>query len=153
MQEPEHALTSHAPAASVVGEAERRQWEEQPFNRYIGLKMEEMSGGYCRMSVRPTADTPRGAGGSIHGGILASLVDIAALAAIRSLITPSDILAGTAELNISYMRPATSEVVVTEGRVLKKGRSLATVDVDISDGKGRLFCKGRVQYALRQRAR
>ena len=24
-------------------------------------------------------------------------------------------------------------------------------DIDISDGKGRLFCKGRILYALRQR--
>ena len=49
------------------------------------------------------------------------------------------------------VRDLSGALVVTEGWVLKKGRSLVVVDVDISDGSGRLFCKGRVQYALRQR--
>ena len=136
----------------MLSEEERRLWEELPFNRYLGMKLEEAADGYCRISIRPTGSTPRGVGGSVHGGILASLVDIAALAAVRSAAGPNDIMAGTAELNISYLRPASSELVVTEGRLLKKGRSLAVIDVDISDGQGRLFCKGRVQYALRQRS-
>jgi uncharacterized protein (TIGR00369 family) len=60
-------------------------------------------------------------------------------------------MAGTAELNVSYLRPAFGPLIVAEGVVLKKGRTLAAVDVSISDGAGRLYAKGRCQYALRQR--
>jgi len=136
---------------SGLNEEVRRRWADQPFNKYLGLRLDEQGGGSCRISMRPTEQTPRGAGNGLHGGILASLVDIAALAAIASAIGPNDIMNGTAELNISYLRPAAGDLVITEATVLKKGRSLVAVDVDISDGRGRLFSKGRVQYALRQR--
>jgi|SRR5579883_1648272 uncharacterized protein (TIGR00369 family) len=136
---------------SAQDDAYRHRWANQPFNRFLGLELAEQQDGYCRVLLRPHEQTPRGAGNGLHGGVLASLVDIAALAAIGSVVGPNDIMSGTAELNISYLRPAVGELVVTEARVLKKGRALVAVDIDISDGHGRLFSKGRVQYALRQR--
>ncbi|MHB8577345.1 MAG: PaaI family thioesterase, partial [Dehalococcoidia bacterium] len=128
----------------------RARWREQPFHRYLDLDIDEQADGYCRISMRASERTIGGVGGSVHGGIMATLVDIAAINAIASLIGPGETMAGTAELNISYLRPALSPVVVGEGRVLKKGRSLVFVDVDCSDGHGTLFARGRVVYALRQ---
>jgi uncharacterized protein (TIGR00369 family) len=145
---PRAAAGGHA--RSEQADAYRRRWENQPFNRFLGLELAEQQDGYCRVLLHPTEQTPRGAGNGLHGGVLASLVDIAALGAIASAVGPNDIMSGTAELNISYLRPALGDLVVTEARVLKKGRALVAVDVDISDGQGRLFSKGRVQYALRQ---
>ena len=130
----------------------RARWREQPIHRYLDLELDEQAGGYCRISMRTSERTLGGVGGSVHGGVLATLVDIASINAIGSLIGPDETMAGTAELNISYLRPALSPVVVTEGRVLKKGRSLVFVDVDCSDGQGTLFAKGRVVYALRRRS-
>ena len=140
-----------APRQEPSRQDELRAWAAEPYHRYMGVEVQEQHDGYCRVVIRPGAHTPRGAGNGVHGGILASLADVSALGAIRSVVGPDDIMSGTAELNISYLRPAVGELVVTEARVLKKGRSLVGVDVDISDGKGRLFCKARILYALRQR--
>lgn len=132
---------------------ERRQrWREQPFHTFMDLDIEEQHGGYARIVMKTSERTKGGVGESVHGGILATLVDIACINAVASALGPGDVMNGTAELNISYLRPALGPVVVAEGRVLKKGRTLAAIDVDVSDGKGRLFAKGRVQYALRQRS-
>lgn len=145
------ASTSRVRVGKPMTEERRRLWRAQPFHAFMDLDIEEQAEGYSRIVMKTSDRTLGGVGGSVHGGIVATLIDIACINAVASLVGPDEVMAGTAELNVSYLRPALGEVVVTEGRVLKKGRSLAVVDVDCSDGKGRLFAKGRAQYAIRQR--
>ena len=89
-----------------------------------------------------------GARGGVHGGILSALTDIAAVSAVRTLCRMNDIMRGTAELNISYLRPATGPTLTITGIVLKKGASLAVSEVEIQNDEGALVAKGRVTYAL-----
>jgi uncharacterized protein (TIGR00369 family) len=127
----------------------RRFRTENPFHQLIGVELVERGEGYARCRL-PVAEGVRGGvAGSVHGGVLSSMVDIVTLAAISSVVRPDEQMAGTADLNISFLRPALGSAVIAEGRVLKKGRTLAVVDVDITDGEGRLVAKGRVSYALR----
>lgn len=139
-------------AEGGVSPAVKRSFDANPLHRYLGIELEAQQDGYCRIVLTPNEHTPGGVAGSVHGGILATMVDVATLGAVASAVGPREQMNGTAELNISYLRPALSKRVVAEGRLLKKGRTLAVVDVDISDGQGRLFAKGRVQYALRSKA-
>jgi uncharacterized protein (TIGR00369 family) len=133
--------------------AQAARWRENPLHAYLGLDLEEQNDGYCRVVLHTGPQTRGGVGGSVHGGIMATLVDIATMTAVASVVDHrAEEMNGTAELNISYLRPALGAIVVAEGRVLKKGKTLVVVDVDCSDGKGRLFAKGRAQYALRQQA-
>jgi uncharacterized protein (TIGR00369 family) len=121
-----------------------------PYHALIGVELVEQSDGYARCRL-PVTDTVRGGvGGSVHGGVLSSLVDIATIVAVSTQVRPDEQMAGTAELNISYLRPALGAAVVAEARVIKKGRSLAVCDVDLTDPDGRLLAKGRVSYALRR---
>lgn len=149
--QPSHYLTGDQMASRISTPESRRRWANETFNKFMGLELVEQQDGYSRILMRPNEHSPRGAGGGVHGGILSSLIDVGALASIATVVGPSDIMAGTAELNISYLRPAVGDLVVTESRVLRKGRTLILVDIDISDGHGRLFCKGRVHYAIKQR--
>jgi uncharacterized protein (TIGR00369 family) len=142
---------SSASSPNGLSPDERRRWDERGLHDYLGIRVVEQRDGYSRLTMRTSERTRGGVGGSVHGGILATLVDVATLVSVASAVGPDQQMNGTAELNISYLRPALGEVVVTEGRVLKLGRTLAVVDVDISDGKGRLFAKGRVQYSLRSK--
>ena len=91
-----------------------------------------------------------GVGGSVHGGLLAALVDVAMLEALRSKFEPSDIPSGTADLNITYLRPALGPRVYAEASVLRKGRSLAVTEISIVDEQGELCARGRTIYAIRQ---
>lgn len=121
-----------------------------PYHALIGVEMVERGEGYARCRL-PVAEKVRGGvAGSVHGGVISALVDIASIQAISTLVRPDEQMAGTAELNVSYLRPALGEVVFAAARVLKKGRTLAVTDVDITDPNGRLLAKGRVAYALRQ---
>src|SRR5579883_1906578 len=81
-----------APTAEPV---ERERFAAQPFHRYLGVELLDQRDGYARLVLRPRPDTPAGVAGSVHGGVLATLVDVAALCAIRSAVGPDDVMAGT----------------------------------------------------------
>ncbi len=96
--------------------------------------------------------TLSGIGGSVHGGLLAAMVDIAMLEAMFPMFGPGDQPSGTADLNITYLRPSLGSRVVAEATVLRKGRQLAVTEVSILDGEGRLCARGRTIYAIRSQA-
>ncbi|MFN0146137.1 MAG: PaaI family thioesterase, partial [Dehalococcoidia bacterium] len=124
-------------------EGRRRWFEEFPLHRQLGLKLLETSPGYAKCVMETSAFTLGGVGGSVHGGILACLVDIVMLAALSGQFKAGEQPAGTADLNITYLRPALGAKIFAEGKVLKKGRQIAVVEVEISDAEGRLCAKGR----------
>lgn len=136
-----------------MNEEHARQFQTgNPFHSLIGVELVERGEGYARCRLPVTEKVRGGVAGSVHGGVLSALVDIVTLSAIASVVRPGEQMAGTAELNVSYLRPALDDVVIAEARVLKKGRTLAVVDIDLSGEDGRRVAKGRVSYALRPAA-
>ncbi len=125
------------------------QFDDMPFHRYLGLTLVEARPGYGKVALRRSDDTPSGIGGSVHGGVLAAVVDIVMLVAILPDLGDSKQPAGTAELGITYLRQAQGEVIYATAEVIKSGRQLAAVEVDITDGEGTLCAKGRTLYAFR----
>lgn len=129
----------------------RNRFAEFPYYRFLGIEIEEAKPGFARLSL-PTG--PRVSGGvhnSVHGGILASLADVAMLEALRPMFSEDEIPSGTLDLSLSYLRPALGEKVFIEASVLRKGRQIAVIEVSILDAEDRLCARGRVLYALRKK--
>ncbi len=141
-----HYFTSTDP------EAFRRGFDADPFHRQLGVSLVERGDGTARVRLAIGAGTPQGIGGAVHGGVLASLVDIAMLVAVFSKLRPGQLPAGTADLAITYMRQAHGDQVLAEARVVKHGRQLSVIEVDLSDDAGVLCARGRVLYAFRATA-
>jgi uncharacterized protein (TIGR00369 family) len=120
-----------------------------PFHQLIGVQTEEQRPGYARVRLPSSERVMGGVAGSFHGGVLSALADIACLAAMQTVFDDKARAAGTAELSISFLRPALGDHVIAEARVLKKGRTLAVLDIDISGPDGKMVAKSRVSYALR----
>ncbi len=57
--------------------------------------------------------------------------------------------AGTADLQVSYLRQAHGAWIEGEAIVIKRGRQLCVVEVSVSNDSGELCARGRVLYALR----
>jgi acyl-CoA thioesterase len=127
----------------------RREFDAQSLQRLLGITLVERRPGYGRICLTRTPATPQGIGGSVHGGILAAMIDIAMIVAIFSDLKPGQTPAGTADLNITYLRPAHGERIYAAAKVIKTGRQLAVVEVEITDGDDRLCAKGRTLYAFR----
>ena len=85
--------------------------------------------------------------GKLHGGASATLVDVAGTLAIMT--ADRDGRAGVStDLNVSYLAPGEG-VVVIDARVLKSGRTLAFVAVDIRrEADGVLVAQGRMTKAM-----
>lgn len=86
-------------------------------------------------------------GGSMHGGAVATLVDVIGTIAIMT----SDRLGRpgvTTDLNVSYFA-AGKGVVIAEAHVLKSGKTLAFVTVDVRrEEDGVLVAQGRMTKHL-----
>ena len=139
---------SEGPRGTVF-EAFAKHFAEHPLHRALGVRLEERREDFARISIAPSAVTQGGVGGSLHGGILAALVDIVMLAALSTVQHPDREPAGTADLNIPYPRTALGARIYAEGTVVKRGRQLAMIEVSILDEQDRLCAKGRTLYAFR----
>ncbi|KAI8053382.1 HotDog domain-containing protein [Syncephalis plumigaleata] len=88
---------------------------------------------------------------SLHGGMIASLVDICGSLAIAST---GDYLTGVStDLSVSYLNgSALNEVITIDARCTKIGKSLAFTAVDITSGT-RLLAQGRhTKFIAKSRA-
>jgi acyl-coenzyme A thioesterase 13 len=82
-------------------------------------------------------------GGKLHGGCIATLVDICGTMAIISADRQGRPGVST-DLNVSFLAPGEG-VVVAEAKVLKSGRTLAFVECDIRrESDGVLVAQGRM---------
>ena len=129
-----------------------RDFNNNAFHKYLGLTLLERRENFGRIQLEKRTTTPGGIGGSVHGGVLATMVDVAAIVAIFGALQPGEQPAGTADLSITYLRQAHGQFITAEATVIKRGRQLATVEIDIVDGEDRLCCKGKVLYAFRANA-
>src|SRR5688572_13450727 len=89
-----------------------------------------------KLPIRPEVGGLRP--GVITGPWLAGLVDTTAGATIQSTRGPEDPalrVVATIDLMITYLAPATTDVTA-EGRLVRAGRSVAFVEVTVSDTTG-----------------
>jgi len=86
---------------------------------------------------------------TVHGGALASLIDTAAMVAAWSgAPAVANSRGTTVGLTVSYLAAAQGEDVEANARVLRRGRSLVYLDVDVYSASGTFVAKGLVTYKL-----
>lgn len=119
-----------------------------PFPALVGLRLDEIDEDRVVMSL-PFRDELVTMGSVVHGGAIATLIDSAASCAAWATPTPPENMRGsTAALNVSYLAAADRADLRAEARVLKRGRSLTFIEVDVTDGTERLLAKGTATYKL-----
>lgn len=124
-------------------------FDDNPFHRYLGLTLEEARPDYARIRLRITGTTPTGIGGSVNGGVIATMIDMAAIPAVFAGLKQGSQPAGTADLQVTYLRQSHGRWIDAEAKVIKRGRQLCSVEVSILNDQGVLSARGRVLYALR----
>ena len=78
--------------------------------------------------------------GTVHGGFTATLLDSALGCAVFSTITKGETWT-TLELKFNFVRPLSQDtgLVRAEGRILHRGRTVATAEGDLKDRAGKLY--------------
>lgn len=95
-------------------------------------------------------NTP-GMGGTIHAGILSTLVDMAGEVLRLHAEDPDHFVLATTDLHTTFLRPATNDLRIT-GRIERVGNSMAVSDVRITshapDGTEKTVAIGRGSYRV-----
>ena len=125
------------------------QFDANPFHQYLGLEVHSAAKDRVTLRLFRNEETPTGIGGSVNGGVLATMLDMAAVAAVFTDIPDGVLPAGTADLQITYLRQASGHYLDAVAKVVKRGRQLCTIQVSILNPEGVQCCAGRVLYALR----
>ena len=112
----------------------------------VDLELIEAGGGRARVRL-PVSQAVQNLGGSLHGGAVATLVDVAGTVAIMTADAQGR-PGVTTDLNVSYFAAGKGKVVA-EAAVLKSGRTLAFVSVDVRrEEDGVLVAQGRMTKHL-----
>ena len=116
-----------------------RDGDPMPVCKLVGMTVEAVESGWCRASIEtgPQHWTPFG---TVHGGLLCDLSDLAMGMAFMTTLGEGEALA-TIELKINFFRPVREGLLHAEARVVHRGKSTGYVECDIKDGAGRLIAK------------
>ncbi|MGI9105681.1 MAG: PaaI family thioesterase [Pyrinomonadaceae bacterium] len=123
----------------------REAFASIPYARLLGIEFEHAARGTASLSMNARPELER-FGGIIHGGALASLVDTASAFAVISMLEAEEQTV-TVDLTLHYLRPATSgDKLTAHARVLRAGRRIATVSVEVSNDSNSLVATALTTY-------
>lgn len=118
-----------------------RQVRTPPFHQWLGLRLTGLDeeGIEITMPWRPeiVVNPERG---YTHGGVLASLVDLAADYAVAAKLGRGG---PTVDMRVDYHKVALQGELRTTARVLKLGRTFASAEAQVYNGAGELCASGR----------
>ena len=104
------------------------------FAERLGAQVEEVGDGSARLAFTAREEHLNQAG-TLHGGVLATLVDTAMGAAVRSAAGDGDVPA-TSQLTVTYLRPGKPGDVSVTARLRTRGEHLTVCEADVDqDGK------------------
>src|SRR5262245_33702305 len=113
-----------------------------PYARTLGLEVTAI--GPERVTLRlPHRDENANRNGSLHGGVLASLVALGGTLVTRAGHAPDDGgETSTIDLAVQYLAPAVRESVTAEAVAVRRGREIVFVQVAIVSASGTPIASG-----------
>ena len=126
----------------------RQFFPNSPFVALLGIQLTDIQPGVAILSL-PFASALVTIGTVVHGGAIASLIDTAAMVAAWSdAEVPAKARGTTVNLTIAFLAPAEKEDLQAVARVLRRGRNLVYLDVEVRSASGDAVAKGLVTYKL-----
>jgi uncharacterized protein (TIGR00369 family) len=108
---------------------------EMGFAERLGVDVERADDGSARIRFEAREEHLNPAG-TLHGGVLATLVDTAMGTAVRSATDDGNVPA-TSQLTVTYLRPGKPGELVVTARVRSKGQHLTVCEADVEqDDRG-----------------
>lgn len=100
-----------------------------PFNKFLGIAIEEALDGYVRLRLpyRPEL-IGDGSRPALHGGVISTLIDTCGGFAVWTQLRIEDRVS-TIDLRVDYLAPGAAEALIAEGRVVRVGNRVGVVDV------------------------
>jgi uncharacterized protein (TIGR00369 family) len=121
-------------------------FHQTPLHALLGFQFHETPAsepgepGVVRVSM-PVRDEAFNASGNLHGGAIATLVDVAAgsCAARASGFDPVTQSLVTADLHVRYLGRPKGDTITAEARLMRAGRMLIVVEIRVTDPPGNVI--------------
>jgi uncharacterized protein (TIGR00369 family) len=119
-----------------------------PVADLLGFAPREIEPGRVTFVLEPTEQHYNPIG-SVHGGVVATLLDTVMGCALHSLL-PKGTGYTTLDISVRYLRPVTVQTgrVTAEGTVVHRGRRTATTEAKLVDDLGRVLATGTSSLLL-----
>ena len=115
-----------------------------PYAKLIGLELGKMKPGEANLYLE-VRDQLRQNQGVVHGGAVASLIDTAAAFAVVTKLESGERVT-TSDLTIHYLRPITAGRMTARARVVRGGRRLFVLSIDVTDDAAALVATAVTTY-------
>ncbi|MBI2169442.1 MAG: PaaI family thioesterase [Actinobacteria bacterium] len=121
-------------------EALRNAFKETPLHKLLDFEFLQIDDELVVVEMPVTAGALN-SGGNLHGGAIATLVDVAAgtAAAHNSAFVPGENTIVTADMHVRYLGRAKGTRVRAEAQVMRAGRQLVVVECRVLDEDGRII--------------
>ena len=133
-------------ADEAIADDLRRRIADSPFHAGFGVTVEHATNGEVRLGWQARSEH-RNLQGLVHGGVLATLVDIAMGLAVRSVVGPSRRHV-TIDLTVRYLRPASPGPIEAVGTTLRVGSQIAFAEGGVADASGRTLVRASGTYSV-----
>jgi len=120
-----------------------------PFVSHLKILTEDLGQGTAKLSL-PVEKHLTNSMGTVHGGVIMSLLDIALCTAARTL-HPGSIGAITIDMSTSFIDGGSGAKLLAEARVLKDGRTMSFVEAEARNEDGTLVAKAIATVRVRLR--
>jgi uncharacterized protein (TIGR00369 family) len=122
----------------------RAAFASVPYAKFLGLELGDMSQGQVSVHLQVRDELLQNLG-VVHGGAVASLIDTASAFAVLSQIELHERVT-TTDLTIHYLRPVTSGRITAIARVVRGGRRLFVLAVEVTDDREKLVATAVTSY-------
>jgi uncharacterized protein (TIGR00369 family) len=117
-----------------------REYQKKiPFLTHLKILTETLGKGTATLSL-PVEKHLTNSLGTVHGGVIMSLLDVALCTAARTL-HPESVGVITINLSTSFIGGGAGSRLIAEARVMKDGKSMSFVEAEAKNADGSLVAK------------
>jgi uncharacterized protein (TIGR00369 family) len=133
-------------ADDAIEEDLRRRIAASPFHSGFGVEVERARRGEVRLAWQ-ARDEHRNLQGLVHGGVLATLVDMAMGLAVRTVVGETRRHV-TIEMTVHYLRPTAPGRLRALGTTERVGSQIAFADGTVFDAHDRILVRATCAYSV-----
>ncbi|HWD22650.1 MAG TPA: PaaI family thioesterase [Burkholderiales bacterium] len=127
-----------------------REYQKKiPFVSHLKILTEALGHGEARLSL-PIETHLTNSFGTVHGGVILSLLDVALCTAARTL-HPESAGVITIDLSTSFIGAGSGEKLLADARVMKDTRSVSFVEAEAKNQDGSLVAKAIATVRVRHK--
>ena len=122
----------------------REAFASVPYGKLLELELGEINRGEVSIHLEVRGELKQNQG-VIHGGAVASLIDTAAAFAVLTQLDPDERVT-TTDLTVHYLRPVSSGRLTATARIIRAGRRLFVVSIDVTNDEQVLIATAITGY-------